>query len=388
VTFSYYRPTVAEINLDAITHNVAFFKNHLSKKVELTAVVKADAYGHGAVPVVKHLQTIGIHSFAVAFLDEAIELRKAGIDDPILVLGYTPKEGVETAIRHHITLTIFSDEMIESIHQEGMRLGEICKVHIKVDTGMGRIGLPPEEVSSFILQLQRSPWIKVEGIFTHFATADEKDKSFTMQQYNTFQHVVEQAKKIVDIPYIHVANSAALIDLPDLNQTMGRLGISLYGLLPSREVSIHPEQLKPVMSLKTKIVYLKKLKPGQTVSYGATFKAKKETLVATLPIGYADGLSRSLSNKGYVLVQGQKAPIIGRVCMDQTMIDVTHIPHVSLYDEVVIFGMQQGQYLSIDEHAKMLNTINYELVTFVGKRIPRIYRKDGKIIEVKNRLLE
>ncbi|MFV9511765.1 alanine racemase [Tepidibacillus sp. LV47] len=384
----YYRPTVAEINLDALTENVRFFRNHLPKTVEIMAVVKANAYGHGAIPVVYHLQSIGIHNFAVAFMDEAIQLRKAGIQDQILILGYTPKEAIEAAFHYDIRVTVFTKDVLERIHQIGEKLKKPLKVHLKIDTGMGRIGIYPEEVKSFYNMISSSPWIELEGVFTHFATADEKDKGFTRLQYQRFMEAVHLIREYQKIPIIHMSNSAAIIDLPDLPQNMVRLGISLYGMLPSNEVGIDPSQLKPVMTLKTKISFIKKVYPGQTISYGATYKVKKESIVATIPIGYADGFFRGLSNRGFVLVRGEKAPIIGRVCMDQTMIDVTHLPDIQEGEEVIIYGTQNGRQLTMGDHAMILDTINYELATSVGYRVPRIYYRDGKIVGYDNYLLD
>ncbi|OEG00251.1 alanine racemase [Vulcanibacillus modesticaldus] len=388
MSLPFFRPTIVEVDLDAITHNIEFIKRKIPNNAEIMAVVKADAYGHGAIPIVKHLQSLGIRYYAVAFLDEAIQLRYAGIEDPILVLGYTPNKGIEEAIRNDITLTVFTKETIDYIHLIGERLQKKLKVHIKIDTGMGRIGLFPEDLLDFINYINQNPWIKLEGIYTHFATADEKDKTFTMQQYEKFIKTLNETNMINRIPFIHVSNSAAIIDLPELSQSMVRLGISLYGLLPSNEVSISTSELKPAMSVKTEVVYVKKLKSGQTVSYGATFKAERETIVATIPIGYADGLLRGLSNAGYVLIHGQKAPIIGMICMDQTMVDVTDIPDVRIGDEVVIIGAQGDQYILANHQAEMLNTINYEIVTIIGKRIPRVYRKNGDIVEIVNGLIE
>lgn len=386
MSLPFYRPTIAIIDLDAITNNVSMFQNMLNQTVEIMAVVKADAYGHGAIPVVKHLQSLGVHYFAVAFLDEAIQLRKAGVRDNILVLGYTPLTGIEDAYKYDLTLTVFTNEVIEHIDIIGKKLGKKLKVHIKVDTGMGRIGISPDEFEEFYQLIDSKQWIAIDGVFTHFATADEKDKTFTLKQYQSFAKAVNKVGS--NIPVIHLSNSAAIIDLPnDINQNMARLGIGLYGLLPSDEVNLTYENLKPAMSLKTEISFLKKIKPGATVSYGATFKATRETVVATLPIGYADGLPRGLSNKGYFLVHGKRAPIIGRICMDQTMIDVTDIEDVMMGDEVIIFGTVNQSFLSIDEHAYLLDTINYELVTQIGQRVPRIYKKNGKIVDVANSLL-
>jgi len=387
VNVPYYRPTIAEVNLDAITANVNFFRDRIPFDNQLMAVIKADGYGHGAIPIAKHLQTIGVNYFAVAFLDEAIALRNGGIDSPILVLGYTPPDAIEAAFNYQVSITVFTKEVIDTIDLVGKRLQKTLNVHIKVDTGMGRIGLAVDDVVDFLLYIKKSQWIAVEGIFTHFATADEKDKNFTLQQYKLFRSMLNDVEKIQTISYIHLSNSAAMLDLPDLKQTISRLGISLYGLLPSDEVSKEANDLKPALTLKTQISYLKKVKPGQTVSYGATFKAEKETIVATIPIGYADGLQRELSNRGNVLLHGELVPIIGRVCMDQTMIDVTQLSDVKIGDEVIIYGEQLGKTNSIDQFAEMLSTINYELVTLIGKRIPRVYRKDGKIIEVVNNLL-
>lgn len=382
----FYRPTIAEVDLDALAYNLSLFRKKIPNNIELMVVVKADAYGHGAVPVVKHLKTLGVSYFAVAFLDEAIELRQEGIQEPILVLGYTPESAIETAYKYNVDITIFAKEAVDQIHLIGNNLRKKMNVHIKVDTGMGRLGIFPNDLKSFINYLQKTPWIKLEGINTHFATADEKDKTFTLKQYDKFIQAINQLEIIKDIPFIHVSNSAAMIDLPNLNQTMSRLGISLYGQLPSNDVNLLANELKPVMSIKTKVVYIKKIIPGETVSYGATFTAKRDTLVATLPIGYADGLTRKLSNKGHVLVHGKRAPIIGTVCMDQTMIDITDIPMTNVGDEVVIYGFQGNQYVSFDENAQLLDTINYELLTLLSKRIPRVYRKNGEIVEVINNL--
>ncbi len=383
---SFFRHTVIEIDLDAITDNLKFFKNKLASSTELMAVVKADAYGHGAIPVATHLQSLGVKYFAVAFLDEAIQLRKAGIQDRILILGYTPSDGIELACKYDIALTVYTLDTIKRVEEVGERLGkEIC-IHLKVDTGMGRIGLAPKDIDEYIDCIKEKKWIKLEGIYTHFATADEKDKSLTFKQYKSFSEVVSRVEKTFNLSIIHASNSAAAIDLAELSQTMVRIGIGLYGLAPSEEVDLLENDLKPVMTIKTEVIYVKTISPGQTVSYGATFKATRETKVATLPIGYADGFSRSLSNRGYVIVHGVKVPIIGRICMDQTMIDVTEIDDVQIGDEVIIVGSQNGQYITMDYNAKLLNTINYELVTLLGKRIPRIYKQNGNIVEIVNNL--
>lgn len=380
----YYRPTIAEINLDALTQNIDFFRRRLPEGTQIMAVVKANAYGHGVIPVTKHLQSIGINYFAVAFIDEAIELRKGGINDPLLVLGFTPGRALEEAFAYDLTITIFTKETAEQINYLGQKLGRKLKVHIKVDTGMGRIGVSPSELGEFYSFIKALPWVKVEGVFTHFATADERDKSFTLRQEKVFYEALKAADITNEIPMIHLANSAAAIDLPKLQQNTVRLGIAMYGLLPSAEVGATYQELQPVMTMKTVIAYVKRILPGETVSYGATFRAQRETVVATLPIGYADGLSRNLSNKGSVLISGQEAPIIGRICMDQTMVDITDITEAKVGDEVVVFGKQLSAHLPLDKHAKLVKTINYELATLVGRRVPRIYLKNGLVFETTN----
>lgn len=384
----YYRPTIIEIDLDALEHNLNYFMQKIPKDINLVAVVKANAYGHGVIPIVKHLQSLGVKFFAVAFLDEAVQLREAGILSSILVLGYTPKNGIEIAIKHNIALTVYTIEAVEQINSIGEKLKKKLKIHIKIDTGMGRLGLKPSDAHDFYQIAKKSPWIEIEGIYTHFATSDEKDKTLTNQQYQIFRETINEVSGLENIPMKHVSNTAAIIDLPKYSQTAVRLGIGLYGLLPSKEVSTLYSELKPVMSLKTKVAFLKTIKEGQTVSYGATFKAEKQTIVATLPIGYADGLSRKLSNSGYVLVKGIKAPIIGRICMDQTMIDVSQIKDINIGDEVVIIGSQNNKCIRIDDHAEIIDTINYEIVTIIGERIPKIYKKGGGVVQVINELMK
>ena len=385
---SIYRHTYAEINLDAITHNLLFFQQKLENKAQIMAVIKANAYGHGAIPIAKHLESLGIAYLAVACVGEGIELRDGGVTSPILVLGYTPKEVIKAAFKYDLTVTAFSKETLEEINQYGSIFQQKLNVHIKIDTGMARIGLAPEEVGRFIEDTKQLPWVNIEGIYTHFAKADEKDKAFTWQQQQRFANAISKIDSGFLIPFIHLSNSAAMIDMPEIPQNMARLGISLYGLLPSEEVNMSSQILQPALTLKTKVSHIKKLEVGQTVSYGGTFTTERETWVATLPIGYADGLSRSLSNKGTVLINGKKAPIIGRVCMDQTMIDVTGIESVEVGTEVVIIGKQGNQEIRVDDIALLVETINYELVTLIGRRIPRVYIKNGEVVAIKNSLIK
>lgn len=384
---AFFRPTVAEIDLDALEHNLQYFRRQLPQETAVMAVVKADAYGHGAIHVALYLQAVGVKHFAVAFLDEAIQLRHAGITEEILVLGYTPAKGIELAIEHNIAITVYTLEMLRVIEAAGERAGQSVKIHLKVDTGMGRIGFVPSEIEQYIEALHEKRWIDLVGVYTHFATADEVDSEFTLRQSESFQEVVARLNEEFPQTLVHLSNTAAAINFPGINQSAARIGIGLYGLLPAPEVG-GGEELKPVMAVKTEVIYVKTIEPGQTVSYGATFKADRETVVATLPIGYADGFPRNLSNRGYVLIHGKRAPIIGRVCMDQTMVDVTDIAEVMAGDEVVIFGEQGGEVLRVDYYADLLGTINYELVTIIGKRIPRIYIKNGEPVEIVNALVE
>ena len=385
---AFFRPTVAEIDLDALGHNLQYFKNKLPQETKVMAVVKADAYGHGAIQIALYLQSIGVKYFAVAFLDEAIQLRHAGITEEILVLGYTPAKGIELAIEHNIAVTVYTLEMLRVIEAAGERAGQSVKVHLKVDTGMGRIGFVPSEIEQYIEALHEKRWIELVGVYTHFATADEANSEFTLQQRDLFHKVVTRLNQEFTIPLVHLSNTAAAINFSAIKQSAARIGIGLYGLSPAPEVVTGEDELEPVMSVKTEVIYVKTIQPGETVSYGATFRAERETVVATLPIGYADGFPRSLSNRGYVLIHGKYAPIIGRVCMDQTMVDVTDIADVMIGDEVVIFGEQAGERITVDYYAELLGTINYELVTIIGKRIPRIYIKNGEPVEIVNALVE
>ncbi len=384
---SFFRPTVAEIDLDALRENYNYFQSILPATTEIMAVVKADAYGHGAVSVAQFLQKIGVKIFAVAFLDEAIQLRNAGIKEEILVLGYTPAKGIELAIEHDITITIYDLEMLRVIEKAGQRASKCVKIHLKVDTGMGRIGFKVAETEQLIESLREKEWIELTGIYTHFARADSTDSSYTERQQNLFRKVVARLREEFTIPLVHLSNTAAVLNFPEIEQNAARIGIGLYGLRPSSEMFMEAGLLKPVMSVKTEVIYVKTIQAGESVSYGGTFTAEGETTVATLPVGYADGFPRGLSNRGYVLIHGQRAPIIGRVCMDQTMVDVTEIANVMRGDEVVIFGEQNGESLTVDYYAELLNTINYELVTIIGKRIPRLYKENKKPVEVVNILV-
>ncbi|RKD25327.1 alanine racemase [Caminicella sporogenes DSM 14501] len=374
------RPVWVEVNLDNLAHNIREVKKIIKPGVLVTAVLKADAYGHGASYIGQTLLENGADRFAVATLSEAIQLRKKYKDVPILILGYTPNESAEDVIRFNIIQTIYSYKQAKFFSDKAKELGKTVMLHVKIDTGMNRLGFQPSEKSiEEIKKIVNLPNIFIEGIFTHFAVADEEDKEFTYEQVKKFNYVVDELEKEgIKIPIKHVSNSAAIIDLPELNYDMVRAGIMLYGLYPSNEVNKKRVNLKPVMSLKTRVAHVKDVKAGIGISYGLIYKTDKESRIATLPIGYADGFTRMLTGKAQVLVKGNKVPVVGRICMDQCMIDVTGLD-VKVGDEIIIFGSDGGDSISVDDIAKKLGTINYEVVCMISKRVPRVYIKDKKI---------
>lgn len=364
------RAVWAEIDLSAIAHNVKQIRAVTTKSAKVCAVVKADAYGHGAIAVAKTALQSGADRLAVAIVAEAIELRRAGIDVPILVLGYTPAYQSRLVAEYDIIQTIFSLDTAQALSGAAVALGKIIKVHIKIDTGMARIGIPPEEAGAFAASVAALPGIEIEGVYSHFADSDSLDKTFTFKQYDKFMEGIEYIKgHNINIPIRHIANSAALLELPEMHLDMVRPGIILYGLWPSNEVKKTVE-LRPAMKFKTQIGFIKDVLPQTSISYGRTYFTQKASRIATLPLGYADGWSRLLANKAEVLVHGYRAPIVGRVCMDQCMIDVSHIPGAKIGDEVLLFG---GASLPVEEVAEKIGTINYEVVCMLGNRVPRIY---------------
>jgi alanine racemase len=383
------RAAWAEVDLDALAHNMREVRRLAQKGALVTAVIKADGYGHGAKKIAQTLLDNGADRFAIAILDEGIELRRAGFKVPILVLGYTDKERAEEVISNGLEQAVYSWDLAEALSEEAGKQGEIAKLHIKVDTGMGRIGLQPNKDSvQLIKKISQLPNVVIEGIFTHFAVADAVDKAYTEEQYEKFNWVCsELEKENVKVNIRHCGNSATIIDLPEMHLNMVRAGIVLYGLEPSDEVMLNKLELRQVMSLKVRISHVKEIEAGQSVSYGRKFIAEKKSKIASLPIGYADGYTRMLSGKAEALVKGSKVPVVGRICMDQCMIDVTGIGGVKAGDEVVLFGKQDGNFISIDELAEKLGTINYEIVCMISKRVPRVYIKDGKIVDVQNYII-
>lgn len=372
-----YRDTWVEILMDNIHHNFLQFRRYVKEQTKIMAVVKADGYGHGAVEIAKFLIQAGANYLAVALLDEDLQLRNAGISHPILVLGYTPVRSVKKAVSKDITLTVFSHEVLDEIIIQSSVLQKTDSIHLKIDTGMSRIGITSaEEALELAQKAVAAPSVYLEGIFTHFANADSKDPIYTHMQFQRFLAVIESLKTHnIHVPIRHCCNSAGTMNFPEMHLDMVRIGIALYGLYPNETFKGHSIKLKQAINFKTKIVALKTIPAFQSISYGWTYKPEKESLIATLPLGYADGLSRLLSNQGMVLTHEQLSPIVGRVCMDQSMIEVTDIKDCRVGDEVTIFGYNGSSFQSVDEIARLIGTINYEVVCLIGKRVPRIYIK-------------
>jgi len=383
-------PTWVEISLDAIANNVKNIKELIGKKKELMAVVKGNAYGHDILEVSSVVLNNGATRLAVARLEEGIFLRKAGITVPILILGLTLKQQVELLVLYNITPTVCEYEMIEKLSVSAFKENKIVKVHLKVDTGMGRIGIPPNYVLNFIKKVKVLKNVEIEGIFTHFAVADEKDKTYTEKQFKKFMEVLTLLEKEeIRIPVKHVGNSATLLDLPHMWLDLVRPGISIYGLYPSKEVQ-KTVRLIPAHTFKTRIIFLKELPEGEYIGYGRTYTTnQRRTVVASLPAGYADGYNRLLSNQGQALVRGRRVSVVGRVCMDQTMIDVTNLSQVEVGDEVVLWGRQGQEEITVEEIADKIKTINYEIVHMSDKkRVAKLFIKNGRPWKIKTMLGE
>ena len=374
-----------EVNLDYILENLQNMKAHIAADTKILAVIKTDGYGHGGIPIAKSIESLDyLFGFAVATAEEAFELRQAGITKPILVLSYTFPYAYEKFVEKDIRVTVFRGDTLEALSKVAQETGKTAKVHIKVDTGMGRIGIIPDETgAAFVKKALTTPGIEVEGIYTHFACADEADKTSARNQIAKFRTFVEAVEKENNckIPMHHCSNSAGILELPEANMDLVRAGITLYGLMPSDEVNPQIIPLKPALSLHSHIVYIKTIHEGQTVSYGSKFVAGKDTRVATIPLGYGDGYPRSLSSKGYVLIRGKKAPILGRVCMDQFMVDVTEIPQAAEGDLVTLIGRNGAECISADCLGELSGRFNYELVCDLNQRLPRVYIKDGWVLK-------
>jgi alanine racemase len=365
--------TYIEVDLSVIAHNVRTLKKHIGPQVILTAVVKANAYGHGAVEVARTALLHGAGRLAVARVNEGVQLREAGISAPVLVLGYTVSGDIDAAVDHDLTLAITEQSTADQLAARAAALGRTMKVHIKVDSGMGRFGLLPAEVVPFACYLRNLPALSIEGIFSHFAVADQADKTYTRQQFQTFRDVIAALHNAgIEIPIRHIANSAATLDLPDMHLDAVRTGIAMYGLRPDHATEM-PLPLRPALSLKSHVGRVRTLAAGSSISYGRTFITPRAMPVALIPVGYGDGYHRLLSNRGAVLINGKRAPIVGRVCMDQFVVDISSNGPVAVNDEVVLIGSQGDDRISAEELADWAETINYEAVTSLLPRATRFY---------------
>ena len=383
-----YQRVWAEVDLDAIWENMVHMKENIAENTKILAVIKTDGYGHGGVPIAKMLEQLDfMFGYAAATYEEAHVLREAGVKKPILILGYTFPYCYEELIREEIRPAVYRRDTVEELAAAAAKVGKKAKVHIKVDTGMGRIGITPDEEGlEFVRFLIEHPELEVEGIFTHFAKSDEADKTSANHQLEIFQNFIDkiQTELGITIPVKHCSNSAAILEMPQANMDMVRAGITTYGLYPSEEVSKDIVPLRAAMSLYSHIVYCKMIHAGQSVSYGGLFTAQKDTRVATIPVGYGDGYPRSLSGRGYVLIHGKRAPILGRVCMDQFMVDISEIPEAMDGDKVTLLGMDGTERITAEELGELSGRFNYEFVCDLGKRIPRVYIQHGEITEVRD----
>ncbi len=386
-----YTRVRAVINLDAILYNMNSMHQNISEDTKIMAVIKADGYGHGAAEVaecIEHLDYLA--GYAVATVEEGLILRNHGIKKPILILGYAFPDQYDELIAADMRPTVFTREMAQELSQAAGEMGVDCPIHFAVDTGMSRIGYQvTEEAADEMAQIARLPHIMVEGIFTHFARADEADKTSAEEQLALFEKMISMLEERgIKIPIKHCSNSAGIVELKEANMDMVRAGITLYGLWPSEEVRRDIIDLKPALSLITHVAYVKDLEAGRAISYGGTYVTKRPSRIATIPVGYADGYARGLSNKGAVLIHGKRAPICGRVCMDQFMVDVTDIPEVKMGDEVILIGSAGEETITMEEVGELSGRFNYEFVCNLGKRIPRVFRRNGKIIARKDHFSE
>lgn len=378
----YFRVT-ANINLDAIENNINEIKRVLPEDTKLMAVIKADGYGHGAIPVAKFLNTIGVDAYGIAIIEEGIELRQAGVNKSLLILGFTPKEQYKQLLEYNISQTIFQSSAAKELSMEAIRQKKIAKIHIKIDTGMNRIGFKDSKESiEEIKEIAKLEGIEIEGIFSHFACADEVDKQPSNKQLDRFLNFTRLLEEEgVYIPIKHISNSAGFIEFPDTAMNMVRAGIITYGYYPSEDVHKERLHLLPAMEIKTHVSFVKEVEEGSGISYGHTFITDSKRKIATIPVGYGDGYPRRLSSKGRVIINGQYAPIIGRICMDQFMVDVTHIEKVNQGDIVTLIGRDKDLMISVEEAAELSDSFNYEFICNVGKRVPRLYFRNGKVVE-------
>lgn len=381
----------AEVDLDAIVHNVKEIKKHLNPGVKLLGIVKADAYGHGVGEVARTILDSGVTNLAVAFCDEAVELRQMGFDAPILILGNSFEENIEKIVEYDVAAAVSSVDFARKVSLEAVKQNKIAKLHIKIDTGMSRVGFVSNSEDTMcdavqkIIEISELPNVEIEGMFTHFAASDEEDESYTVMQYERFMALDEKLRqKGIKIPIKHACNSAAIVKFPHMQLDMVRAGIIIYGLYPNRNFDKSLIDLVPAMSFKSRVAQVKNMEKGSCVSYGRTYKCDKDSKIATVSVGYADGYSRLLSDKAEVVVDGCRVKQIGRICMDQCMIDATGVNNINVGDDVTLFG---NDGLSADDVAELMGTIHYEVVCNIGRRVPRIYIKNGRIVETLNHIL-
>jgi len=378
----------AEIDLDNLIYNVTQIRKRVGGDVKIAAVVKANGYGHGSMEISGALLESGVDMIAVSSINEAIEIRKGFPKAQTLVLGSIAQDNIDDAVRYGVIQTVVSYPQAVAISRAAEKLGMGVSIHIKVDSGMNRIGFYPDEDSlREILKIEQLPNIKINGIFSHFATADELDKGFTRQQFAKFVRFVERLEREgMPIPIKHISNSAGVIDMPEMNLSMVRPGIMLYGVYPSAHVDRGAIDLRPVMTLKARISFIKTLPEDGGISYGLSYQGHSGQRVATIPVGYADGYTRLLSNIGEVIIHGKKTRVVGTICMDQCMIDVTDIDEAEIGDEVILFGTDGINEIKVEEVAEKCGKISYELLCAIGRRVPRIYIRDGRIVKMTNYL--
>ena len=384
---NFYERVCASVDLDAIAFNVQNLYDHMKHPTKLLAVVKSDGYGHGALPIARRLEGMEcIGGFATATAEEALILKRCGINKPIMILGYTFPYSYRELIEEEIELTVFRNDTLELLSKLGSELGKKVKVHVKLDTGMRRIGITPnEEGKAFVAQILSDSNLTLNGIFTHMATADEANKTKAYKQVSLFENFVNDIETDyqICIPYKHCFNSAGIMDMDTTVANMARIGIAMYGIMPSDEILSSEITLKPALSLKSHIVYCKDVPPGAEISYGGTYVTSEMTRVATIPVGYGDGYPRGLSGCGYVLIHGKKAPILGRVCMDQFMVDVTDID-AKEGDEVILIGQSENETISVEQLCDLYGGFRYEMICDIGKRVPKAYLENNQIIYTKD----
>ena len=376
-----YTRVYAAVDLDAVEFNMESMRKNISPETGMIGVVKADAYGHGAAPVAQAIDRF-VAGYAVATIEEGLLLRRHGVSKMILILGVTHPADYEKLLKADIRPSVFTMEQAEPLSELACRMGKRAKIHLALDTGMGRIGMEPDgKGADLAARIVSLPGIEAEGLFTHFATADEADKSETLRQLERYLEFDEMLRaRGIEIPLKHCSNSAGIIAFPEANLNLVRAGISIYGMYPSDEVDRTRLALRPVMELKSAVSYVKEMRPGQKISYGGTYTVERPMRVATIPVGYGDGYPRGLSGRGCVLICGRRAPILGRICMDQFMVDVTDIPEAEMDTEVTLIGRDGGEELRVEDLSKLSGRFHYELVCDIGKRVPRVYYRHGKIV--------